>query len=190
MQKINKKDIFTIPNIICYVRILLIPIFAYIYITADSSQDYIIAASIVLVSSISDLFDGMIARKFNQVTELGKILDPVADKLNHFAILLCLAFRYKIMWLVIALMVIKEGYMLYNGIYFLKRGKMMNGAMWYGKICTAVTFIGLFAIFLIFDMPEIYVNIIAIIMMITMVFTLIMYIRMYHNMHKELKNEN
>ena len=189
MKKMNKKDIFTIPNIICYLRILIIPLFMYIYLTAENPRDYLIAAIIVLLSSVSDLFDGMIARKFNQVTELGKILDPVADKMNHFAILLCLAIRYKIMRLVIVVMVIKEAYMLFNGLYFLKRGKMMDGAMWYGKVCTAISFISLFTLFLVYDMPLKYVSLIAIIMIISMIFTLVMYIRLYHNMRLELIKE-
>lgn len=190
MSKITKKEIFTIPNIICYCRILIIPVFMYIYLTASGPRDYTLAAIIVLISSISDLFDGMIARKFNQVTKLGKILDPVADKLNHFAILICLAIRYPFLWAVIVLMIIKEGYMLYNGIYFLKGGEMIDGAMWYGKICTAVSFISLFALFLIYDMPLVYVKAIAILMSVTMIFALVMYIDLYTKMRKALKEEN
>ena len=72
------------------------------------------------------------------VTELGKALDPVADKLTHAALALCLAFRYPLMWALLALMAVKEGYMGIMGLYFLKRGKMLDGAMWFGKVCTAL----------------------------------------------------
>lgn len=130
----NKKDLFTIPNIICYVRILLIPVFCWLYITAETPADYGWATFVVLFSSFTDLFDGMIARKFNQVTELGKVLDPVADKLTHAAMAFCLLTRYKLMWALLALMLIKECYMAWMGIKFLKKDQMMDGAMWYGKI--------------------------------------------------------
>ena len=83
------------------------------------------------------------------ITELGKALDPVADKLTHAALAVCLATRYPLMWLLIALMLIKEGYMGIMGIIFLRKGKMLNGAMWFGKVCTALLFVGLLVLFLI-----------------------------------------
>ena len=130
MKRFSRKDLFTIPNIICYVRILLIPVFCWLYIGADSRSDYILAGSVVLFSSFTDLFDGMIARKYNQVTELGKILDPVADKLTHGAMAICLITRYPLMWALIAVMTVKEGYMAFMGLKYLKQGKMMDGARW------------------------------------------------------------
>ena len=68
------------------------------------------AALVVLLSSLTDLFDGKIARRFHMVTELGKALDPIADKLTHAALAICLATRYPMMWALIALMLVKEGY--------------------------------------------------------------------------------
>lgn len=183
MKRFNKKDLFTIPNIMGYCRILLIPVFCYFYIV---KKNYTLSIIIVLVSSLSDLFDGYIARKFNQVTELGKALDPVADKLTHAALALCLAARYPLMWALLALMLIKEGYMGIMGLYFIKRGKMLDGAQWFGKICTALLFIVLFVLFLIPDLPLKIVNIIIIITMAVMIFTLCMYVPVF----RKMKNEN
>ncbi|MFB0920957.1 MAG: CDP-alcohol phosphatidyltransferase family protein, partial [Oscillospiraceae bacterium] len=70
------KEIFSIPNILGYFRILLIPFFMYTYLNAKTVSDYYAPAVIVGVSSITDMFDGLIARKFNMVTELGKLIDP------------------------------------------------------------------------------------------------------------------
>ena len=187
MKRFNKKDLFTIPNIICYIRILLIPVFCYIYINADSPSDYLLAVGVVLFSSLTDLFDGMIARKFNQVTELGKILDPVADKLSHAALALCLAFRYPLMWALIALMIVKEGYMALMGIYFLKRGKMLDGAMWFGKVCTATLFIGLLVLFAGYNLSINWANGIIIVMMIVMLVTLVMYVPEFKKMKNDLE---
>lgn len=189
MKQFNKKDLFTIPNIICYVRILLIPVFCVMYLNAKTSQDYMWATLVVLFSSFTDLFDGMIARKFNQVTELGKVLDPVADKLTHAALAICLAIRYPLMWALIVLMIVKEGYMAIMGIKFLKKDKMMDGAMWYGKICTATLFISMVALFFFYDMPITYVNTIIVVVMIVMAFTFIKYIIFYNNMQKEIDNK-
>lgn len=185
MKRFNKKDIFTIPNIIGYVRILLIPVFCWVYITAAGPRDYLLAAGIVLFSSFTDLFDGMIARKFNQVTELGKVLDPVADKLTHGALAICLATRYPLMWVLIGMMILKEGYMAVMGLHFLKKDKMLDGAMWFGKVCTATLFTGLCCLFFFYGMPPMAANIIICIMMVVMLITLCMYIPVFRKMKKE-----
>ena len=188
MKRFRKKDIFTIPNIICYVRILLIPVFCWLYITAETPADYMWATGVVLFSSFTDLFDGMIARKFNQVTELGKVLDPVADKLSHAAMAICLLTRYPLMWALLALMLVKEGYMAIMGIKFLKKDKMMDGAMWFGKICTATLFVGLVVLFFFYNMSALAANILISVMMVVMFITLCMYIPFYNKLKKEMEN--
>ena len=189
MKRFNKKDLFTIPNIIGYVRILLIPVFCWMYVTAETPKDYLWATFVVLFSSFTDLFDGMIARKFNQVTELGKVLDPVADKLTHAAMAVCLATRYPAMWVLIALMAFKEGYMGLMGIRFLKKGKMLDGAMWFGKVCTATLFAGFVLLFFWYDMPQTGVNLTMAVMMAVMVFTLCKYVPVFRQMKRELETE-
>ena len=72
MKRFSKKEIFSIPNLMGYFRILLIPVFCYLYITAETEREYLYAALVVLLSSLTDLFDGKIARRFHMVTELGK----------------------------------------------------------------------------------------------------------------------
>lgn len=185
MKKPTTKEIFSIPNIMGYFRIILIPVFCYFYMTAESDKDYLIAAIIVLISSLTDLFDGKIARKFHMVTELGKVLDPVADKLTHAALALCLAFRYPMMWFLIILMAFKEGYMALKGMHFLKKGKMLNGAMWFGKVCTASLFVGLLVMFLFPHLSHAVVNGIIIILMCIMLITLILYIPVFKKMEEE-----
>lgn len=185
LKEFHKKDLITIPNIICYVRLLLIPVFCWLYIRAE----YVWATAVVLFSSFTDLFDGMIARKFNQVTELGKVLDPVADKLTHAALAICLAIRYPLMWALIALMALKEGYMGIMGLIFLKKGKMLDGAMWFGKVCTASLFAGLFCLFCFSQMSVLTANIIISVLMAMMLFTLCMYVPVFNKMKKEARQE-
>ena len=107
-MRIKKEDWFTIPNIMGYIRILLIPVFAWVYLHAESQSDYYIAAGIIGLSGLTDLFDGKIARKFNMVTELGKFLDPLADKLTLGVLILCMSTRFNGMKALIILFLIKE----------------------------------------------------------------------------------
>ncbi|MBQ2092705.1 MAG: CDP-alcohol phosphatidyltransferase family protein, partial [Clostridia bacterium] len=76
------KDAKTIPNLLSLIRIILVPFFVYFFVT----KRYLIAVIIILISGLSDAFDGKIARHFNQISKLGKLLDPAADKLTQIAI--------------------------------------------------------------------------------------------------------
>ena len=80
LKDFKKKDLYTIPNIMSYIRLVLVPVFVTMYLRAETTSEYIGAASVVLVSTLTDFLDGFIARSLHQVTELGKLLDPVADK--------------------------------------------------------------------------------------------------------------
>lgn len=182
----TRKEIFSIPNIIGYVRILLIPVFMYIYIGADTLEDYYLAAGVVLISSFSDLFDGMIARKFNMVTELGKLIDPLADKLSHAGMIICLLTRFKLMWLLFAIFVVKEGFMSVMGLVLLRRsGKKLDGATWFGKVCTALLFLSMFALFLLPELAHSISDIIIYANSAVMLLTLILYIPVFVKMYKE-----
>lgn len=83
MKQSLKKEIFSIPNIMGYARIILIPIFVWTYYTAEEMMDYYFAAFVILLSGLTDMLDGYVARKYDMITELGKVLDPIADKLTQ-----------------------------------------------------------------------------------------------------------
>lgn len=134
----KRKEIFTIPNILSIIRLILVPVFVLFYLNASSIQDYRIAGAIILFSGITDLVDGIIARKFNQITDIGKLLDPVADKVTQAAIIFCLMVRIKYMWIIVVLFLVKEFSMLVWNIVLIKKNKKLDGALWYGKVSTAV----------------------------------------------------
>ncbi len=143
----NKKEIFSIPNILSIIRLVLIPIFAWVYLTAGSNGEYYFAAIIVVISGITDFLDGAIARKFNMITELGKFLDPLADKLTQGTLFLCLAIRHPLMWLLVALWAMKDGFMGIMGLVLLKKkNTKLQGANWYGKVCTAIIYVAVILI--------------------------------------------
>ena len=158
-----KKEVFTIPNILSLVRILLIPVYVTIYMNADTAQDYYLAASILAVSCLTDLIDGKIARHFNMISTLGKILDPIADKLTQFTLTFCLSYRYPILRFLLVLFIVKECFQGAMGLVHLRRGKMLPGALTAGKVCTAVLFISLIILVLLPDLKGEIVNTITMI---------------------------
>lgn len=143
MIKDWKKEILTVPNLLSLFRLFLIPVYIAIYLNAKTNSDYYLAAGILAVSCLTDLIDGKIARHFNMISTLGKILDPLADKLTQFALILCLTVKYPILWYLVALFVVKESFQLIAGGVNLKKGRMLKGALLSGKICTTVLFVSL-----------------------------------------------
>lgn len=159
-----KKEVFTIPNLLSMFRLVLIPVYIVIYLNAENATDYYIAGGILAVSCLTDLIDGQIARRFNMITNLGKFLDPLADKLTQFALILCLAMRYNFLWYVVALFFVKESFQLVaGGCRLLRKRKMLKGALISGKICTTILFISLIVMVLFPTIPETAVKIIAIV---------------------------
>lgn len=156
-----KKEIFTIPNVLSLFRLILIPVYVVIYANARDHADYFLAAAILAVSCLTDLIDGKIARHFNMISTLGKILDPIADKATQFTLILCLASKYPVLWYLVAIFVIKESFQLIAGGVNLHKGKMLKGALITGKICTTILFISLIVMVLIPGLESSVVNIIA-----------------------------
>ncbi|SCJ62986.1 Putative CDP-diacylglycerol--glycerol-3-phosphate 3-phosphatidyl-transferase 2 [uncultured Clostridium sp.] len=185
-KKITFKEVYSIPNILCYIRILLIPVFIYVYVNAKDNVDYYMAAAIIFLSGLTDFCDGFIARKFNQVTELGKLIDPVADKLTQAAIIIALMFKIKWMFFLVVLFVIKELSMIINGIILLRKGKKLDGAMWFGKVSTAVFYFSTFIIILFPMLNSLVVNWLMIISAFFMALSFIMYINEYIKMYKKI----
>ena len=95
-----------LPNALSLVRLVLVPVFLAVFLA--SSDNYIVAAMVYLVASATDVLDGIIARSTNQITQLGRILDPLADKLMSAAVLVCLWVRAILPWWVVAVYFLKE----------------------------------------------------------------------------------
>lgn len=133
----TENRIITIPNLLSFFRICLIPIIVCLYLVA---QRHFAAGCILVLSGLTDLVDGVIARKFHMVSNVGKVLDPVADKLTQAAMLVCLAMRFPQMLLPLALMVCKELAMLITGVWVIRQTGVVSGAVWHGKIATVLLY--------------------------------------------------
>ncbi len=143
------KDLFkgcwTIPNLLSVIRILLIPVFAYLYY-----NDMKVEAVIVLaVTGLTDTLDGKIARRFNQISALGKILDPVADKLSQITIAVMLFIEFRTAenaminafgW-VFLVFLIKEAVMIIGGLVMLIMNIRPGAAEIYGKVATLIFYV-------------------------------------------------
>lgn len=174
-----KKEILTIPNLLSLFRLVLIPVYVLIYLNASAPVHYYVAGGILALSCLTDLIDGKIARHFNMVSTVGKVLDPFADKATQFTLILCLAIRHEVLWLIVGLFVIKESFQLIAGLLTLRQGKMLTGALFSGKLCTVVLFLSLIILVLL---PELQSEAVVIIAAIDGMFMLIAfgdYIRTY-----------
>lgn len=176
-----KKDILTIPNMLSLFRLLLIPVYMVIYLQATEPVHYYIAGGILAVSCLTDMIDGKIARHFNMISTVGKILDPLADKVTQFTLILCLSIRYQYLplWIVVGLFILKESFQLIAGILALRKGKMLTGALITGKISTTVLFISLILLVLLPDLNKLVICTIVIVDGIFLLISFADYIRTY-----------
>lgn len=174
-----KKEILTIPNLLSLFRILLIPAYITVYLKATEDRQYFLAGSILSVSCITDLADGMIARKFHMATDLGKILDPLADKLTQFALILSLSARYPLLYPVLLLFLTKELLQLAALLFFAKKGKALPGALFAGKLCTTVLFFSLILLVLSPRMPQTVVIFLAVTDAVFLFYSFLTYLSAY-----------
>nr|WP_304970428.1 CDP-alcohol phosphatidyltransferase family protein [uncultured Schaedlerella sp.] len=128
-----EKKIVTIPNILSFFRICLLPAIVWLY---GVENNYVWAGYILILSGVTDMADGYIARHFHMISNLGKILDPIADKLTQGVMLLCLVLRFHWMIMPFILMIAKEIYMSVSGILVIQRTGIVCGAQWHGKAAT------------------------------------------------------
>ena len=174
-----KKEIFTIPNLLSLFRLVLIPVYVVIYLNARNSTDYYVAAGILAVSCLTDLIDGKIARHFNMISSLGKILDPLADKATQFTLIICLAIKYNVLLYLVGLFVLKESFQLIAGGINLHKGKMLKGALYSGKICTTILFVSLILMVMLPNLSEKTVVVITIVDAIFMLIAFADYVVAY-----------
>ncbi len=181
-----KKEILTIPNLLSLFRLALIPVYMVIYFHATKASHYFLSAAILAVSCLTDLIDGKIARHFNMISTVGKILDPIADKATQFTLIVCLASRYPVLWYLVVYFFIKESFQLIAGGMALHKGKMLDGALLSGKICTTALFISLIVLIMIPELEPKIVTIVAIVDAVFMTIAFISYILAYFGKNKKI----
>ncbi len=136
-SRFSKKQIFTIPNLLSVVRLLLIIPLVWLYC---GMEEYVLAGVVLILSGVTDVVDGFIARHFHMISDIGKVLDPIADKLTQGAMMLCLVFRFPLMTLPLVLLIVKELFMLVIGYFVIKKSGNVPCANWHGKVATCLLY--------------------------------------------------
>lgn len=168
----KKNRIITIPNILSVCRIVMIPVFIWVYCFRG---EYHLAFLILCLSGITDLADGFIARTFHMVSNLGKALDPIADKLTQGAVLLCLGIRFPQMFFLAGLLAAKEittGLMSLSAIH---RTNEVKSADWHGKITTCLLYFTMLLHILWGDIPQTASTFLTVLCVIVMAVSFVMY---------------
>jgi len=129
----NKQTLCTAPNVLSLARLAMIPLIVWLYCMREA---HLLTALVLTVSALTDIADGYIARKYHLVSDLGKALDPIADKLTQAVMLICLLFRFPVLRILVILMAGKELFMGVSGLMVLRRTGRVEGAKWHGKLNT------------------------------------------------------
>lgn len=172
-QQADTHRILTVPNLLSFFRILLIPVIICLYF----KEQYWWAFGLLLLSGATDVVDGWIARTFHVVSDFGKAIDPVADKLTQIALLLCLMpMKY---WWMVAILITKEASIGILTLIALRRTHSVYSAGWYGKICTAVIYFSMFVLMLWRDANPTFVLVDAIVCSALIALAFVLYLIRY-----------
>ena len=137
MENRYENRIVTLPNALTLFRVLLIPVFVWLY---GSLKNHVWSAAVLGLSALTDLVDGWMARHFRMESNLGRILDPVADKLTQATMCLMLLSRYPTMLALLIFFGVKEALLAALGYCYMRRTGIVNSARWYGKASSIVQY--------------------------------------------------
>ena len=172
-QQADTHRILTVPNLLSFFRILLIPVIICLYF----KDQYWWAFGLLVLSGATDVVDGWIARTFHVVSDFGKAIDPVADKLTQIALLLCLMpMKY---WWMVAILITKEASIGILTLIALRRTHSVYSAGWYGKICTVVIYLSMFVLILWRDADPTFVLVDAIVCSALIALAFVLYLIRY-----------
>lgn len=168
--------IITIPNLLTGIRLLLIPLFIYLYC---ARKEMLWSAVVIVASGLSDMLDGYIARKYRMESNLGRVLDPAADKLAQAAMCLAMIYRYPIMFWLLIFFAVKELAMVLLGYFYMRRTGIVNSARWYGKASSIVQYVVMLSLILNPEISEYSAYVLISLCMATHVISLFSYVVFY-----------
>ena len=168
-----KEKLKWIPNALCVIRIVLVFLFVYLSLQGNDQNLYG-ALFVFLLAGVTDVIDGFLARRNGWITELGKILDPLADKLMQITAAVCFTIDNLLFLTVLIPLLLKELTMLIGGLLVIKRQKVVVQAVWYGKLATVVIFVSAFVRLLVRDCLAVDITV-CVLMLAMLIFSLLMY---------------
>ncbi len=163
-----------IPNILSAIRLMLVGIFVYSYFYVSRY----VALSVFILAGATDVLDGILARKFKWITNLGKILDPIADKSMQITVLICMSVdNFLIPWWLPAFFVIKEALMALGALFVFKKRDTVVSSRWFGKLAVCIFYAVIFII-IVADPSN---SVVIILSLLTICFALIAFINYTRN---------
>lgn len=186
-EKYHNK-IITIPNILSFFRLSLIPVIVWLYCF---KKDYFLTTFILVISGITDIADGIIARRFGMVSDFGKAFDPIADKLTQIVTLLCLVTRYHHMIIPLVILTVKEILAAVLNMITIKRTGEVMGSVWHGKLNTVLLYSMILIHLIWFTIPRLVSDILIGICTAVMLFSAVLYnLRSIRVLKKHKENKN
>ena len=172
---VQKHTIWTIPNLLSIIRMLMVPFIVWQYVVGC----YWTALILLVISGLTDVADGIIARSFHLISDLGKFLDPIADKLTQASVVVCVSLNHPEFLLMVIILVAKELAMLLGATQLVKLGKRPSESKWWGKLSTVMLYciVGLLFLYdaLAIQGYEQYLTVLMVIGCIFIVFALFQY---------------
>lgn len=177
-----------IPNILSVFRICLVPAFVYLFHVAKM---YGVALTVFLLAGVTDVVDGVLARRFNWISNVGKVLDPFADKCMQIAALICMGLGGFVSYWIVAILSLKEFVLFAGAVCALQKKKVYVQSSWYGKAGTIAFYIVTTLLILVKDMPDSIRLLLGMLLILFMLFALLMYIHNYRKniMHSDAVSE-
>ena len=171
MRTGGTNKVITVPNMLTTLRILLVPAF----IRAYFHRPGLVPVLILALSALTDLLDGQIARRFNQVSDLGKLLDPIADKLTQGAMLICLLRRFPRFWIPLVLMIVREAFVGVTSLLAIRQSGHVEGAEMHGKVATVMLYALALSHLLFNHIPEALSNALVVVTTVAMALSFVLY---------------
>lgn len=150
-ERVYQNKILTIPNTLSFFRLCLIPVIVWLYV---KKQDFLWTLIVLVLSGVTDVVDGIVARRCHMVSDFGKAFDPIADKLTQMAMLFCLVSRFRYMVYPFVILVFKEVCTGVTSLISIKRTHTVKGAVWHGKLTTVSLYTMMALHLLWYDMPR------------------------------------
>lgn len=202
----RKDEVWLVPNILCYVRVFLVALFVVFYtvpitLCGNPFAGKYLACAMMVIAAYTDFLDGFIARKFDQTSELGKIIDPISDKMLQCAVgatLCAYLWQYEMVWTMFAVFVFKEFIMFCELFLMASKGHSFQQAHWYGKLSTFVFYLVLGCLIvgspfiLENEDPQVaitFINVLCSIAIVFLAFALVMYLILAYRIVNEEPEE-
>ncbi len=188
MKILNVDWKWNVPNVLSLLRIALVPVFSVLYLLRLDGW----AFAVLLLSGLTDLVDGFVARHFNQITDCGKLLDPLSDKLTQIAVVVCLTTRYTELLPLTVLCFAKELCQAIGGILLLRKNVQAQGAKWFGKVSTVLFYTTMLVVVLWYEQLMMTAPLVLAVLVglvaVSMLVAFVGYLRIFLQMRRTVKS--